>query len=147
MSFCCCCCCCCCLYIPVCMLTDPFSLVFALMIPSGSTFSSVPLLPSVYSAAQPNLYGRVAGLLAARQETLYYLYLVTEQGFQLKVSLQTLVDSLVGTRIREYRLMSTRFNSPSLYKYMQVTPVNRNILRRSPGVPINRVYLYIYLIG
>ena len=90
----------------VCLLTDPFSFVFALMIPSGSTFSSVPLLPSVYSAAQPNLYGRVAGLLAARQEALYYLYLVTEQGFQLKVSLQAPVDSLVGTRIlvKEYKV-------------------------------------------
>ena len=28
----------------------------------------------------------------------------------------------------EYRLMSTRFNSPSLYKCMQVTPVNTNKL-------------------
>ena len=35
------------------------------------------------------------------------------------------VDSLVGTRIRRYR-----FNT---------TPVNTNILRRSPGVPTNRV--------
>ena len=48
--------------------------------------------------------------------------------------------SLIGTRIREYRLRSTRFNSPSLYKRMQVTPDNTNIFRRSPGVPINRVY-------
>ena len=47
------------------------------------------------------------------------------------------VDSLVGTRIREYRLRSTRFNSPSLYKCMQVTPDNTNIFRRSPGVSIN----------
>ena len=41
--------------------------------------------------------------------------------FQIQYSL-----SLIGTRIREYRLRNTRFNSSSLYKCMQVTPVNTN---------------------
>ena len=49
--------------------------------------------------------------------------------------------SLIGTRIR-----STKFNSPSLYKCKQVTPVNTIKIGRSPGVPINESLLsYVFL--
>ena len=51
--------------------------------------------------------------------------------------------SLIGTRIREISVKEYKVNSPSLYKCMQVTPVNTNIFRRSPGVPINESLLYI----
>ena len=53
--------------------------------------------------------------------------------------------SLIGTRIREISVKEYKVNSPSLYKCMQVTPVNTNIFRRSPGVPINESLLYLYM--
>ena len=56
--------------------------------------------------------------------------------------------SLIGTRIREISVKSTRFNSPSLYKCMQVTPVNTNsrIIRTHFDGPLMFLLTRVYCI-
>ena len=68
-----------------CNLNIFLSTVFALMMTTAAPASPVPLMPSAYSA-EPNEYGRVANLLVSQLEGLSYLFVVTEEGYQLKVS-------------------------------------------------------------